>query len=258
MTPLLPISNAHGYCIQGAVYIDADWRNRAHQGKVPSWLGTCIGKVPSYVSGKTRTTPVDASFQSFLHRQNESLERKAKRCNSAPPEVKMMKASQEEIEEFIKRKKDEVGDRSATLLKMQETFMAEVCLSTKFAQKMHCKEAVQPAEFLHRHYKRIDEERSKNVQKARAKWKMDYGHECGESNVLDNQKVVTSAQAEAIYLKLAEFPNVSNREPPNREPKVYEPVFRSSGNPYQGGKADFLSTHLGDKACLAPLPASIE
>lgn len=33
-TPLLPILNGHGYCIQGAVYIDADWRNKFQQGNI--------------------------------------------------------------------------------------------------------------------------------------------------------------------------------------------------------------------------------
>mmetsp|Transcript_98354 Transcript_98354/g.158593 ORF Transcript_98354/g.158593 Transcript_98354/m.158593 type:complete len:207 (-) Transcript_98354:77-697(-) len=204
------------------------------------------------------TTPVDPNFHSFLSRQKESLERKARRCLTAPPPVPMMQASMEVIEEFIKRKQDSVGDKAACILKMQETFMAEVCLSTAFAQKMHSKEVVQSSQFLDRHYKGVEAERVRHVAKARAKWKLEYGHEVGESYVLDNLRVVTSAEAASLYQKLSEFPNISNREPPNLDPKVIEPMFRSSGNPYQGGKADFLRAYLGEKACLAPLPASID
>ena len=58
--------------------------------------------------------------------------------------------SQDEINSFLKRKQDEVSERAANLEKMQLQFMAEVCLATAHAKKLHSRENVQPPDFLDR------------------------------------------------------------------------------------------------------------
>ena len=58
--------------------------------------------------------------------------------------------SQDEINSFLKRKQDEVSERAANLEKMQLQFMAEVCLATAHAKKLHSPENVQPPDFLDR------------------------------------------------------------------------------------------------------------
>ena len=147
-----------------------------------------------------------------------------------------MQKSQAEIQGFLKRKEEEVLEKAACMRKRQDLAWAEVCLSSPYAQKLHSKEATQPPDFLDRHYRNHEDFRNHAVTKALAKWKIDNPHEAGESKVLDNSKVITLAEARAFYAKVSEYPNCANREPPNREPKILEPVFRSSGNPYQGGK----------------------
>ena len=145
-------------------------------GKHPTWARILPKGIKS-------TTPVEPSWNAFLAKQKESLDRKKRRAASVPPTiimpqvqpprlqflfnisisnwsskessnnlflVLMLQKSQDVIEGFLKRMKDEVSERALMLEKKQEEFMAEVCLSTAFAKKLHSRENVQPSDFLDR------------------------------------------------------------------------------------------------------------
>ena len=126
-TPLLPIMNGNGYVIQGAIYVEADWRSKPQQGDLLCTLrmiatspcclarrlrssdrrSTCTaqrdltkarlrlvtGKRPTWArtlqKGINSTTPVEPSWNAFFAKQKESLDRKKRRAASVPPTVVM-------------------------------------------------------------------------------------------------------------------------------------------------------------------------
>jgi len=180
--------------------------------------------------------------------------------NSSTVEVEMPKRTHAEIQAYIEQKQIYIVEKRAMIARQQDEEIEAKRMATEWARRLNSKEIVQTPEFLDRNFTFAHEMRDALKEEALKSWKTDYPFEAGESRILDNNKVITIKEAVEIYKRMSTFPNIANREPPNKEPKEFEaPNFRTMcANPYQGGKADWLRHKLGERAGVEPLPSRID
>ncbi len=206
--------------------------------------------------------PVDTpSWREFLHRQEKQLERQSgcsrcARCHS--PEAEHARSVSPTKSDGGKKadKKGDGVDKFDLFFKRNMEYRAAKEEYLEQLQDFFCPpragSPVQAPWFMERHDpKRVHEYFQEVVNDAQRKWRQDHPLDPGESPLF-KKKTVTQEEVDRYWKKNKDYPHVSNREPPTQAvPPV--PGFRTSGNPYEGGKADRLLTKLGPKAGITPM-----